>query len=646
MLCTFKCLLEYKFYLILFLLIQNINLIAGIDAGNGEEKEFKSEAQIAERSQSLNDSLVNLKLMDELHLAQANGDNYQVLKCYNRQIYRYFILAKFEEAKKFILLAEETIVEVNDDLEKAWFFQLCGRVDKELSNYNLSIYYFNKSIELYNQIAIKDSLHDIYTGLALNYHIKHEFDAAAKNAKRSLAYAELDKDSVKIARSKRILGQTNAEQQNYPIALDFFFQNLDYFQRHRDSVELGHSLNSIGLTYYFMGDYEMSLLYSKKSLEIRESLNHKVGLMETYNNLALVYGTQENWDLALIYLRKSLVLNEELRELENTPTILINIGDAKLSQKMYEEAKVYYEKAYSYEKSNNELYANQRYHFNAFKINIRMKQFEEALRNYMQFINYKDSIDYNKQREYLAELNIQYQTEQKEKQLQLNSQKIKLLEADKIIKQSKIEHQRKWLIALISGVTVFVIFIGVVSHLIFVKNRAYRFLVAKNVEIANKESIQHTDSVSFIQNVNLGTSELDEDEAEEPQKYIDSKLTDEHKKELLTAILEKMKEEKPYLDKDFSLEGFAKQLGSIRSYVSQTINEELKLNFRNFVNQYRVSEARQMLTKPENKHLTIESIAYEVGFGSKSSFNAAFKAHTGITPSFFMKSIKENNRKL
>jgi|TARA_B110000967_G_C18489356_1_gene366026 AraC-like DNA-binding protein len=46
-----------------------------------------------------------------------------------------------------------------------------------------------------------------------------------------------------------------------------------------------------------------------------------------------------------------------------------------------------------------------------------------------------------------------------------------------------------------------------------------------------------------------------------------------------------------------------------------------------------------MLSNPGNNNLTIEFIAFSVGFESKSSFNNAFKNYTGITPSFYIKSL-------
>jgi len=69
--------------------------------------------------------------------------------------------------------------------------------------------------------------------------------------------------------------------------------------------------------------------------------------------------------------------------------------------------------------------------------------------------------------------------------------------------------------------------------------------------------------------------------------------------------------------------------------VSSAINTFSTKNFNQFINQYRIEEAKKLLLDPAYNTITIEALAKESGFNSKSVFNTLFKAETGQTPTSF-----------
>ena len=121
-------------------------------------------------------------------------------------------------------------------------------------------------------------------------------------------------------------------------------------------------------------------------------------------------------------------------------------------------------------------------------------------------------------------------------------------------------------------------------------------------------------------------------------KYKKSKLSSETKEEYIRILLNYFENEHPYLAKDLTLNYVAENLNISRNYLSQILNDDLGKGFNEFVNDYRVALAKIYLISSEKENLTIEAIGNEVGFKSKSSFNAAFKKNCGITPSKFKSS--------
>lgn len=124
-------------------------------------------------------------------------------------------------------------------------------------------------------------------------------------------------------------------------------------------------------------------------------------------------------------------------------------------------------------------------------------------------------------------------------------------------------------------------------------------------------------------------------------KYQKSGLSSEQAENYLRRLRQFMETKKTYTKNDLTLNDLAEHLAIPAHHLSQIINDRLQQNFYDFVNNYRVEEAKRRLLDPAYQHLTILAIAYEVGFSSKSVFNAAFKRHANMTPSQFKKMAVE-----
>jgi len=135
------------------------------------------------------------------------------------------------------------------------------------------------------------------------------------------------------------------------------------------------------------------------------------------------------------------------------------------------------------------------------------------------------------------------------------------------------------------------------------------------------------------------TTEIKESNKEKntESRYIKSGLKKEESEKYLQSLLEYMKEDSPYINGKLSLKQVAQKMDISTNYLSQVINENLKKNFFDFVNEYRVNLVKQKMKDPTNSQYTLLALAYDCGFNSKSSFNVIFKKNTGLTPSEYLK---------
>ncbi len=127
---------------------------------------------------------------------------------------------------------------------------------------------------------------------------------------------------------------------------------------------------------------------------------------------------------------------------------------------------------------------------------------------------------------------------------------------------------------------------------------------------------------------------------QDSERYEKSGLDKEASLLLLTELRTHMDENKPYLDGGLTLPSLARQLELSTNYLSQIINEQLDMNFHDFINKYRVEEA-QRLIQSSQQEINILQIAFESGFNSKSAFYSSFRKFSEMTPTQYSKNISK-----
>jgi YesN/AraC family two-component response regulator len=116
------------------------------------------------------------------------------------------------------------------------------------------------------------------------------------------------------------------------------------------------------------------------------------------------------------------------------------------------------------------------------------------------------------------------------------------------------------------------------------------------------------------------------------EKYKKSNLPEETAEIYTRKIIAYMEERRAYTDDEITFQKMARDLSIPPYHLSQVLNTKLKMNFYNFINTYRVEEAKKLLTNPEFRDMKILEISHMAGFKSKSVFNSVFKEFMNQTP--------------
>lgn len=196
----------------------------------------------------------------------------------------------------------------------------------------------------------------------------------------------------------------------------------------------------------------------------------------------------------------------------------------------------------------------------------------------------------------------------------------------------------------------FIVYIGLITYIIYLLLITLGLLkieVVRNTEFyANLVPFLFVLPMSYYgltsTNVFLKISAINTDEevffpSHKQKSDIKELISSEKADEIYKKLIYLVETEKLFLNENLMIEDIAGNLNLHSKYLSYVINTKSGKTFFDFINQYRVKEFNAEILNPRNKNLTIMTIAYQCGFGSKSSFNRVYKNELGISPRQFIK---------
>ncbi|MCX6288043.1 MAG: helix-turn-helix domain-containing protein [Bacteroidetes bacterium] len=411
--------------------------------------------------------------------------------------------------------------------------------------------------------------------------------------------------------------------------------------------------------FYFRSSYrEQGFLAYEKALSYFRLAKHLKGESYVYNLMGMTYFSDKNYLSALKYFRKSLAINylDTITIRSGFSFNLTNIGDTWMKLKRFDSAQFYYSRALDFSSRDQDYLPMSCTYLSLGEMNTELKNYTTAIQflnqglYYSRLLNYrvqwetaynllsecynaagnhekallylklhneiKDSIFTEKAHQEVANMTIKYETQKKDKE-------IIRLNVDSKNKQAKIR------IAVII-ILLIVMITGFVSYYIWLYYR--------------KKVMPKVKALSFIQEMISIEKEGDNRRLRAFDKLLPPELkpfTDtpplptEINKNLIVQLEGLLIKDKIYLNENMSLTETAHMLDTNTAYLSRLINEHYTINFSAFLNRYRIEEAKKMILDDHCNNLSIEGIAKNAGFRSKSTFNQVFKNSTGLTPTEF-----------
>jgi AraC-like DNA-binding protein len=507
-----------------------------------------------------------------------------------------------------------------------------GELNRKYGDYKTAEKQYCSALHIYQQAFDSVKMAQVIRHIGILYGDRGDYPQAMSRYIEALKIYEIKKlKNTELAWLYGNIGNMYNSQRITSRSLEYYFKSLDLFKELCNAEGEASALDHIAIAYGIEGDKVKQMEYYLQSLALYEKENKQERIAVLSTNIGTLYAREKKADKAMEYFQRSANLLNQGKNYSLLSNNDIQIAKLLFSQKDNKKALDYFLLAKEYalktpaqqQKRLREIYKG------LSEVYEKAGDSKNALGCFRKYIVFRDSLLNTESTTRILEIEKKYENEK-------NQQLILRMEVEKREKEQLLDVRKKWMLFWFCGCALLVL--G--STLIWFQNRrlgfANRLLVRKNVDMVEAE-----EKLKFLSDQPVAAEAPAENLISKTEKYAGSVMSIEQKEDLLRQIRYVLEQEKAFCQKDLTVNKLAEQLHTNKSYISQVFNEKLGRNFNAIINEYRIKEAVSLLSDLKKHHLTIEAIATDSGFNSISAFNSAFKKYTGVTPSFFLKAVKE-----
>ena len=287
-----------------------------------------------------------------------------------------------------------------------------------------------------------------YSNLSLVYYYQGKYENDLKYSLKAISIYESINNQEKLALEYGELG-FRMKKNNLQKSIYYMQKGKNISEKNNFQKPLLSIYNNYGYLKELKNENDSALYYYKKGLSIKEKISDSVGIPYSLNNIALIYIKQKKHKESEKLLNRALQIRLQLNDQTGIAENNFYLGDLNFNQNKFNEALPFYEKTLQIAIKNNYLDLMKNCYQVIASCHEKLGNTKESLSNYKKYNQYKDSLTNKETNSKIAELEIQFDTAKKEKQI--------------LQQQSDAKQKNFYLI----GISVLALLIGLIGYLIY-----------------------------------------------------------------------------------------------------------------------------------------------------------------------------------
>ena len=365
-----------------------------------------------------------------------------------------------------------------------------GSVYLYQSNYDRAMEYYLKSLDVYKRIGSKNEIARITGNIGIIYMNKGNYVEALKRFIESAKIREELGDKKGIAYQYNNIARIYYYMNNKNQSIEYLLKALKIAKEIGDKEMEANYLHNIGIFYYSENQPDTAIYYFNLALKIQKKLENKRGISEVLSGLGTIYIDTKKFPQALSYLQQSLEICKELNDKTGIIFTLINIGQIYFQQTDYSLSIEYYLQSLSIAKEIGSIDSEQSTCLLLAEVYSKINDYKNAFLYQQLYAQLKDTLFNNESQKALAEMGTKYETEKKEKQIEIQDLKIT---------QQVMELNKKQIViyAVLGGLILVLSLVVVIFRSYRLKKKAHEVITIKNEELgqANEEISAQRDEI-------------------------------------------------------------------------------------------------------------------------------------------------------
>ena len=403
---------------------------------------------------------------NSLKINEARNDKDKIAKCLNNLGDSYYYLNDLEKALDYFQRSLQIKEKLGIKSGIARTLNNIGKIYKDLGKYDKSLEFLNRSLKIRKEIGDKKRISYTLNEIGNVYYNSSNFEKALEYYLLSMQIKEELDDKRGAAPTLNNIGNIYSELGNEEKALEYFEKSLIIQEEINNRSGIAFSLTSIGDIYVSNKNYEKSLEHYHRALLIRREIGDKKMIASNLLAIGGIYYYQDSMETALAHYSEAVKLYMEIDDKRGLATNYKNLGDVFLNLKKNDKALKYYQKSIVCAEeinSTDRLLSGYKSISNVF---YEKGNYRKAFDYFKLYSTLKDSVFSDDLTNKIAEMQIKYETEKKEKEIEL------------LTKEQEKQLQFRNFLVFISAL----IFIVAILLLYLYRLKKREFIRQKNVE--------------------------------------------------------------------------------------------------------------------------------------------------------------------